>query len=97
MIDVGTSIFALVLAIICLFEASMIWRVRDGSLFIRALCMQLTSFGVWGCLVFASVFYEWTQRLVMPEIGLNIRLVDRLVLCIPQAYIILFVIPRAKH
>lgn len=95
--DVCTAILAAAVGVICLFESGMLWKLRNGSLLIKSLCLQLASFGLWGVLVFSSVLYEWQEHVATPTIGLNIRLIDRLVLCIPQAYIILFVIPKAKH
>lgn len=73
-----------------------IWRVRNGGIFVRALCAKLVAFGLWGIFVLGNVLYQWHSRSPVSGINQYMSDVDRMILTIPQAVILLFVLPRAR-
>lgn len=96
-LDLVIACFVFGVGILSAVQCLEIWRVRNGGIFTRALCGSLSCFFVWSILVFSSVLFDALHNELASEFSRNMMSLDRLVLSVPQAFILLFVWPKAKQ
>jgi hypothetical protein len=94
-LDLVIAVFAGVVGTISLYIGSDIWRLRSGGVLARALAAKLFAFGLWTYFVAAEGFYQWKQALLVSSTVQVAADIDRLIICVPQFIILIYVIPRA--
>jgi hypothetical protein len=95
-LDVLVALLAFFVGSVSLYHAVGIWRVRNGSILTLALCVKLFAFFAWGAIILILTLHEWGAHSLTTVFARNGTLVDRLILSIPQGFIVLWVIPRAR-
>lgn len=92
--DVLITIWVALVGSLALNQGIGIWKV-SGGLLARALACQLISFGVWAFFILGEGLYQWYNRVQVSHIAQVAADCDRLILTVPLAVIIVFVIPTA--
>lgn len=69
--------------------------MRNGGLFTRAVVGQLAAFGVWTYFILGEALYQWHLGILVSHLSQIAADADRLILTIPQAIILIGVIPKA--
>lgn len=95
-LDVLVSVFAALVGAYSIGNAIGIWRVRNGGIFVRALCVKLMAFGAWSMSILATTLYQWRMEIPVSSIVQPMTDIDRLILIVPQAVILGIVLPRAR-
>lgn len=95
-LDLAIAIFASSTGVYSIGNAVGIWRVRNGGIFVRALCAKLVAFGIWGMFVLVNTLIQWYSHNLVSVFAQNMVDVARLILVIPQAVILLVVLPKAR-
>lgn len=96
-VDVFVALFAFFVGAISLNHAASIWRVRNGGILTAVVCMELASFCLWSMIIVLSDVYEVGRGLQGPPITRLLMILDRLTLSLPQAFIVLWVIPNYRR
>ena len=96
-IDLAVALLVFFAGSASLHHAIGIWRVRNGNILTLALCLKLFAFFIWGVIILILTLHEWQLGTMTSVFARSGTIADRLVLTIPQLFIVLWVIPKAKR
>lgn len=96
LIDIVVAGFTMMVGTLSLGTAWNIWQNRNGGMLTRALCWKLAAWGIWSIFIMVETLYQYRMDNPVSNGAQWMADSDRLILGIPQAYILLWVIPRAK-
>jgi hypothetical protein len=95
LIDLLIAFFAGGVGIISVTMAVGIWRYRNGGMLTRALVGKMCAFGLWGALISIEGLVLWKNATPVSMVSQFLADMDRLILSVPMAVILLWIIPKA--
>lgn len=91
--DIGIAGFAAFTGALASNQALGLWRARNGGLITRAVVLQLVTFALWSFLVLGDSLFEWRERLLVNPIAQGLTDIDRLLISVPMAVLLIYVLP----